>query len=52
MLTHAARFLRGVFNRFDDVLIAGAAAEIAFQSVANLFARWIRIAIEDLRSRS
>ena len=41
-------FLCRVFDRFDDVLIAGAAAEISLQAVPDLCARGIRIAIDDL----
>jgi hypothetical protein len=41
-------FARSVLNGFDDVLIPGAAAEIAFQTVTYLGLAGIGIAIEDL----
>jgi hypothetical protein len=39
----------GVLNRFDDVLVAGAAAQIPFEPVANLVHAGIGIPIEYLR---
>src|SRR6185369_15637738 len=45
LISHLARC---VLNSFDDVLVAGAPAQIAFESVANLVGSGIGIAIEDL----
>src|SRR5687767_14792462 len=42
-------FLRCVLDSLNDVLIPGAAAEIAIQPVSNLFARRVRIPVDDLR---
>src|SRR5205085_3782833 len=38
-----------ILDGFDDVLVAGAATEIAFEAVAYLFARRAGIAFEQLR---
>src|SRR5206468_5072777 len=43
-------FLRRILNRVDDVRITGAAAQVAFQCVRDLFARWLWIALEQLRA--
>ncbi len=41
-------FLCRVFNCFDDMLIAGATAQVSFQPMPNLVARRIGIAIDNL----
>src|SRR5207249_774898 len=43
-------FLRRILNRVNDVRITGAAAQVAFQRVRDLFARWLGIALEQLRA--
>ena len=45
----ACGLLRGVLDCFDDVLVAGAATEIAIETVTDLFARRIGVALEQLR---
>src|SRR4030095_15536382 len=44
----AFHFASSILNGFDDMLIAGAAAQIAFQSVPYLGFCWICVAVEDL----
>ena len=44
-------FAAAALHRVDDVLIAGAAAEIAFEAVADLFVGRIGIALEQLLGR-
>ena len=51
IVSSRARFLRRILDRLDDVLIAGAAAQISFQAVTNFITRRIRIAIDDLARR-
>src|SRR5215510_4201117 len=43
------RFFRGVLNGFDDVLVSGAATDVAFKSVANIFAGRAGVTVEQLR---
>src|SRR4029079_3547799 len=43
--------LRGVLDVFKDLLIAGAATEIAFQPMTDLFARRVCIAVKELACR-
>jgi hypothetical protein len=45
----SSRFLRRVFNCFDDVLVTSATAEIAIQTVTDLFARRGSVPLEQLR---
>src|SRR5438477_2428645 len=51
IVSSRARFLRRILDRLDDVLIAGAAAQISFEPVTNFIARRIGIAINDLTRR-
>src|SRR5215475_6669007 len=51
LLTLCSCLFRRVLNRLNDVLVAGAAAEIPFQAMSNLIARWIGISIDDLARR-
>src|SRR5205085_54758 len=48
---HMSLIFRCVLDSFDDMLVAGAAAEIAFEAVAYLFARRAGISFEQLRGR-
>ena len=43
-----ARIGRGCLHRADDVLIAGAPAQVALEAVANLLGRRIRVGAQDL----
>src|SRR6266511_5406194 len=47
----ARHLLGGVLDGLDDVVIAGAAAEIALQPVPDLGLRGPRVALEELRGR-
>src|SRR5262245_1665355 len=41
-------FRGGILDGFDDVLVAGAATDVAVETVADLFARRIGVACEQL----
>src|SRR5947209_856783 len=47
--TSDSRLLSRVFDGLDDVLVAGAAAEVSVEAVAYLFARRVCVAFEELR---
>src|SRR5215471_6290762 len=46
----AFHFASGKLNGFDDVLIAGAATQVSFQSVSYIGFCWVGIAVENLCS--
>src|SRR5205085_7710228 len=47
--TSDSRLLSRVLDGLDDVLVAGAAAQVSIEAVAYLFARGRRVAFEQLR---
>src|SRR6266567_1947821 len=49
--SRAGHLLRGVLNRLDDVLIAGAAAEVAFDAPTNLLLTGRRVVLEEVDAR-
>src|ERR1700730_2937951 len=51
MVSLRLRLCRGGFHRVDDVLVAGATAQIAVQAVTDLFLARLGIALDNLLDR-